>query len=157
MTICELNNKYYSLFETLYNASSKLPEKQFVIMSNVLMKQYEQEVEDYLDEQELNFAMQRFALKFKVQAYTPRRVFLWRWNKTARQLLKQYKAELQTFLAELGKDIREEKQYAERLNDEASQTPNGSATTPTVLTQSVSSAQATALMAPSETDIAPKE
>ena len=118
MTITDLNDRYFALFGELYSNRSLLPEKQRNAMSSVLMKEYEQAVQDYLDERELEFAKQRFELKFKVANYTPRRrLFFW-WNPIAKKLLKQYKAEFLTYIAALEKSTREEKKYATELRQE---------------------------------------
>lgn len=133
MTIQELNSKYYALFNTLHNAAAYLPEKQYKAMSDVLMREYEQDVEDYLDEQAIAFGMQRFEQKFRVGVYLPRRRFLFWWNPVAKKLLKKYKAEFLTYLAALDKDVREEKQFAKVLAGDAAANSQQQTTALTVL------------------------
>ena len=149
MTLHEINCKYLSIFDPLFRAEGKRPDKYFTWMSNTMMKLCEQEVEDYLDERMLTFSIQRFERKFKVKMYTPRRLFL-SWNKTAKKLLKRYKAEFATFLAELEKEIKEEKKYAEELEQKR-------ASAPSVPKQQLPEGQSTALTVPSETDVAPQD
>ena len=150
MKIQELNSKYFGLFGELYANRTLLPEKQMKVMSAVLMNDYAQEVEDYFDEQMLTFSMQRFERKFKVKMYTPRRGFLWAWNKTAKKLLNQYKADFQVFLASLEKNAREGNKYAQELKQEP-------APAPAKQVQQLPEGQSTALTVPSATNVAPQD
>lgn len=119
MTLRELHWEYFALYDDLRKAqaSSNMPSDQYKAMAAVLKISYNQAIEDYFDEQLIAFSQQRFERKFKVRMYTPRRFLLFWWNPVAKKLLKQYKAEFKTYLAELKKDTREEEQYAQQLND----------------------------------------
>ena len=149
MMLQDVNQKYYCLYSELYRSRTVLPEKQYATMSKVLMHNYEQDVQDYLDDQLLQFGMQRFERKFKIKHYTPRRrLFFW-WNPVAKKLLKQYVAEFKTYLAELEKNTREEKEYAAELNKGPETTQEAA--------HPLEDGQCTALTTPSETGIAEQE
>lgn len=97
MVLSELNQKYYYLFNDLDDASPALPERQFDIMAKVLQQQYLEELDTCLTEQSLVVGVENFELKFRAKHYLPRRVWL-RWNKMAKALLNDYKAEFEKFL-----------------------------------------------------------
>lgn len=100
MTLSELNEKYYLMFNDLDEASPALPEKQYDIMAKVLQQRYLEELDTCLRERMLLVGAQNFELKFKARYYLPRRVWL-RWNKMAKALLSDYKAAFEEFLVNL--------------------------------------------------------
>lgn len=106
MTLREINNKYYDLYGDLNSARAFLPPKQLEETASVLLKQYREEVANFLDMQFVETALSKFELKFRVKMYAPRRLFL-RWNKVAKKLLKQYTADFELYLAQLEKDAAE--------------------------------------------------
>lgn len=108
----ELHNfltQYYELFSELEINKAQLPEEFYVVSRKLLLSQFEQATTTFLDEQELQFAEKRFKLKFDVANYTPRRRLVFWWNRKAKALLKQYRADLECYLAALGKGTRDVK------------------------------------------------
>ncbi|MDE7454737.1 MAG: hypothetical protein K2M64_02790, partial [Clostridia bacterium] len=68
-------------------------------MAKTLLQRYMEDLDVCLTEHVLDVGRSNFELKFRAAMYVPRRRFL-RYNKIAKKLLKQYKAE---FLTELKK------------------------------------------------------
>ena len=120
MTIQEIHRKYFAYYDELRKAqqSADMPAEQYKAMKSVLMHDYKLEVEDYLDDQLIEFSIQRFERKFKVRMYLPRRRLVFWWNLVAKKLMKRYKAEFLTYIAALEKDTREEQQFTKQLNND---------------------------------------
>ncbi len=116
----ELHNfltQYYELFSELEINKAQLPEEFYVVSRKLLLSQFEQATTTFLDEQELQFAEKRFKLKFDVANYTPRRRLIFWWNRKAKALLKQYRAELELYLSEISKETRDTKADKNILDD----------------------------------------
>lgn len=106
----ELNNflsEYYELFADLETNRAQFSEEFYVAARKLLLKQFEQATVCFLDEQELEFAERRFRLRFEVANYTPRRRWLFWWNRKAKALLRRYRAELERYLSALDEDAVE--------------------------------------------------
>lgn len=97
MDLAKLNVKYYHLFNDLFDASPALPERHYTTVAKVLEQQYLEELDICLTEIALTVGVKNFELKFRAKNYLPRRVWL-RWNKMAKALLSDYKAEFKEFL-----------------------------------------------------------
>ena len=97
MTLAELNEKYYYLFNDLFDASPALPERHYNTVARVLEQQYLEELDICLLETALDVGEKNFELKFRAKNYLPKRVWL-RWNKMAKVLLKDFRTEFKTFL-----------------------------------------------------------
>ncbi len=100
-TLNEFLGQYYELFAELEINKAQLSEEFYDVTRKLLLNQFEQASSTFLDEQELQFADKRFKLRFDVANYTPRRRFIFWWNRKAKALLKQYRAELEKYLASL--------------------------------------------------------
>lgn len=116
MELREFLGQYYELFSELEINKAQLSDEFYVVTRKLLLSQFEQATTTFLDEQELQFAEKRFKLRFDVANYTPRRRFIFWWNKKAKALLKQYRAELEKYLASLN-------QRANYQSDNTSQEP----------------------------------
>ena len=124
MELREFLGQYYELFSELEINKAQLSDEFYVVTRKLLLSQFEQATTTFLDEQELQFAEKRFKLRFDVANYTPRRRFIFWWNKKAKALLKQYRTELEKYLASLD-------QRANYQSDNTSQEPLcGDATLP---------------------------
>lgn len=108
MELREFLATYYELFSELEVNKAQFCEEFYEVARKLLLKQFDFATDTFLQEQELALAEQRFRLRFDVANYTPRRHLL-RWNRKAKALLKQYRAELERHLAEISKDIRDTK------------------------------------------------
>lgn len=97
MELGKLNEKYYYLFNDLFDASPALPERHYNIVAKVLEQQYLEELDICLTETALAVGVKNFELRFHAKNYLPRRVWL-RWNKMAKALLSDYRAEFKKFL-----------------------------------------------------------
>lgn len=93
----ELNAEYYSLFNDLFDAAPALPERHYTTVAKVLEQQYLEDLDIYLTERAISVGVENFGLKFRAKNYLPRRVFLC-WNKMAKALLNDYRAEFKEFL-----------------------------------------------------------
>lgn len=122
MELREFLSEYYELFADLETNKAQFGEEFYSSARNLLLKQFEQATSTWLDEQELAFAESRFELRFKVANYTPRRRFVFWWNRKAKALLRMYRAELERYLAELGKGTRDVKADKAALDDLPGQT-----------------------------------
>lgn len=99
--------EYYKLFADLETNKAQFPDEFYLSARKLLSKQFEQATETFLNDQKLEFAEQRFKQRFDVANYTPRRrMFFW-WNRKAKALLKQYRADLECYLAGLSKGTRD--------------------------------------------------
>lgn len=116
MELREFLGQYYELFSELEINKAQLSDDFYVVTRKLLLSQFEQATTTFLDEQELQFAEKRFKLRFDVANYTPRRRFIFWWNKKAKALLKQYRAELEKYLESLD-------QRANYQSDNTSQEP----------------------------------
>ena len=116
MELREFLGQYYELFSELEINKAQLSDDFYVVTRKLLLSQFEQATTTFLDEQELQFAEKRFKLRFDVANYTPRRRFIFWWNKKAKALLKQYRTELEKYLASLD-------QRANYQSDNTSQEP----------------------------------
>ena len=92
-TLNEFLGQYYELFAELEINKAQLSGEFYDVTRKLLLNQFEQASSTFLDEQELQFADKRFKLRFDVANYTPRRRFIFWWNRKAKALLKQYRAE----------------------------------------------------------------
>ncbi len=97
MDLNQLNQKYYYLFNDLFDASPALPERHYNTVAKILEQQYIEELDICLTENILEVGVKNFELKFRAKNYLPRRVWL-RWNKMAKALLSDYKADFKLFL-----------------------------------------------------------
>lgn len=137
MELNEFLTQYYELFSDLETNKAQLSDDFYTATRKLLLKQFEQATKIWLDEQELSFATNHFELKFKVANYTPRRRLLFWWNRTAKSLLRQYRADLECYLAEISKDTRDTKADKNTLDDLPAQSSIASPTTlPTTTTDS---------------------
>ncbi len=133
MDLHSLLATYYELFADLEMNRTLLSEEFHASVRKLLLKQFDQSTQTFLDEQELEFAEKRFKLKFDVANYTPRRRWLFWWNRKAKALLKQYRAELERYLAEISKDTRDtnaEKNALDELPAKSALTPLENLPTP---------------------------
>lgn len=117
MTIESLHDKYFGLFGDLFANRGLLTEKQYDAMAKVLYQQYLEELDITLTEHLLEVALDNFKLKFRSKVYVPRRGFFG-YNKIAKCLLKQYKAEFLTELKRLELDVKEEKDLHKEIDEE---------------------------------------
>ena len=117
MQLAELNRKYYALYNELYSAQRFLTEKQFELMAKTLQMQYFDELDVSVTERLLEVGRSTFELKFKSRMYVPRRGFFG-YNRIAKRLLKQYKAEFLTALQALENATKEEKTTRKELAEE---------------------------------------
>lgn len=97
MNLEQLNQKYYYLFNDLFDASPALPERHYNTVAKILEQQYLEELDICLTENILEVGVKNFELKFRARNYLPRRAWL-RWNKMAKALLSDYKADFKVFL-----------------------------------------------------------
>ena len=104
MNIEKLNNKYFTLFSSLYSERAKLPGKQYDLMADALHRLYEDELMRLFDQIELETSAEEFMLKLKIANETPKRGFFWRWNKYAKKLRENYFADFENTLAQIGKN-----------------------------------------------------
>lgn len=116
MTLKELNEEYYLLFNDLDEASPSLPEKQYDIMAKVLQQRYLEDLDICLTERMLLVGNENFELKFKARYYLPRRVWL-RWNKMAKALLSDYKAAFEEFLTNLKSGKKKQHEPTENVQE----------------------------------------
>lgn len=100
MDIEKLHKRYYYLFNDLDEAKPSLTEPMYEAMAKVLQKFYFEDLDITMDERMLEVGVKEFELKFRTRNYVPRR-FLLRWNKMAKALLADYKAEFNSFLESL--------------------------------------------------------
>lgn len=121
--------QYYELFSDLEINRAQLSEEFYVASRKLLLNQFDQATKIWLDEQELEFCEKRFKLKFDVANYTPRRRWLFWWNRKAKALLKQYRAELERYLAEISKDTRDTKADKTALDELPAQSSIANSTT----------------------------
>lgn len=117
MSLNMLNTTYYGLFEELFSARRFLTDKQFETMAKVLQQQYLEELDIALTERMLEVGSSNFMLKIKSRLYVPRRGFFG-YNKIAKRLIKQIKAEFLTELKRLELDIKDEKDLHKELDAE---------------------------------------
>ena len=129
--------QYYELFSDLEINRAQLSEEFYVASRKLLLNQFDQATKIWLDEQELEFCEKRFKLKFDVANYTPRRRWLFWWNRKAKALLKQYRAELERYLAEISKDTRDTKADKTALDELPAQSSIANSTTLPAPTMSV--------------------
>lgn len=115
MTIEALNDKYFSLYGDLYSNRSLLTEKQYDVIAKTLLQQYIEELDICLTERILEVGIKNFELHFRSRVYVPRRGFFG-YNKIAKRLLKQYKAQFLTELKKLELDVKEEKDAHKELD-----------------------------------------
>lgn len=115
MTIENLNDKYFSLYGDLFSNRSLLTEKQYDVMAKTLLQQYLEELDISLTERILEVGIKNFELHFRSRVYVPRRGFFG-YNRIAKRLLKQYKAQFLTELKKLELDVKDEKEVHKELN-----------------------------------------
>lgn len=129
MELHEFLVQYYELFSELEINKAQLSPEFYAASRKLLLNQFEQATKSFLDERELEFAEKRFKLRFDVANYTPRRRWLFWWNRKAKALLKQYRAELERYLAELSKDTRDTKADKDALDELPAESSIASSTT----------------------------
>lgn len=112
-----LNEKYFNLFSDLKLALEWLPEKQYDFMAKVLYQQYMEDLDICFTERMLEVGIDNFKLKFRSRMYVPRRG-LFGYNKIAKRLLKQFKAEFLTELKKLELYVKEEKDVQNEIDNE---------------------------------------
>lgn len=117
MTIEALNDKYFALYGELFYNRALLTEKQYDVITKALLQQYLEELDVCVTERLLEVGQDTFELKFKSRMYVPRRGFFG-YNKIAKRLLKQYKAEFLTALQTLENATKEEKDARKELAEE---------------------------------------
>lgn len=117
MTIEALNDKYFGLYGDLFANRGLLTEKQYDVMTKILLQQYLEELDVCLTERILEVGVANFELKFKSRVYVPRRGFFG-YNRIAKRLLKQYKAKFLTELKKLELDVKEEKDARKEIDEE---------------------------------------
>lgn len=117
MTIEMLNDKYFALYGALFSNRGLLTGKQYDVISKALLQQYLEELDVSVTERLLEVGRDTFELKFKSRMYVPRRGFFG-YNRIAKRLLKQYKAEFLTSLQALENAIKEEKDARKELAEE---------------------------------------
>lgn len=98
-TLNEFLGQYYELFADLETNKAQLSEQFYFAARKLLLNQFNDAASAFLDEQLLAFAEPRFELRYRVANYVPRRRWLFWWNRKAKVLLKQYKAEFEKHLA----------------------------------------------------------
>ncbi len=126
-----LNEKYFVLFSDLKEALEWIPEKQYEFMAKILYQLYVEELDICLTERELEVGLDNFKLKYRSRMYVPRRSFLG-YNKIAKRLLKQFKAEYLTALKQLELNVNEEKDVRKEIDDEIKRSPKSNSTALTV-------------------------
>lgn len=117
MTIEDLHDKYFALYGDLFYNRGLLTEKQLDVMSKTLLQQYLEDLEVCLMERILEVGVKNFELKFKSRVYVPRRGFFG-YNRIAKRLLKQYKADFLTEIKKLELDVKEEKEVHKELDEQ---------------------------------------
>ena len=122
MTIEALNDKYFASYGDLFSNRSVLTEKQYDVMTKALLQQYLEELDVSVTERILEVGRDTFELKFKSKMYVPRRGFFG-YNKIAKRLLKQYKAEFLTALQALENATKEEKEVRKELAEKQTEPP----------------------------------
>ena len=108
MCIEELNEKYFALFGELFANRGLLTPEQYKTMSKVLTAEYQKELDICLTEKLLATGVATFQLKFKSKNYLPRRRFLC-WNKVAKSILRQLKAEFDNELKAMQETLKKKK------------------------------------------------
>ena len=131
MTIEALNDKYFASYGVLFSNRSVLTEKQYDVMTKALLQQYLEELDVSVTERILEVGRDTFELKFKSKMYVPRRGFFG-YNKIAKRLLKQYKAEFLTALQALENATKEEKEVRKELAEKQTEPPKEESTALTV-------------------------
>ncbi len=126
-----LNEKYFVLFSDLKEALEWIPEKQYEFMAKILYQLYAEELDICLTERELEVGLDNFKLKYRSRMYVPRRSFFG-YNKIARRLLKQFKAEYLTALKQLELNVKEEKDVRKEIDDEIKKPSESNSTALTV-------------------------
>ena len=126
-----LNEKYFVLFSDLKEALEWIPEKQYEFMAKILYQLYAEELDICLTERELEVGLDNFKLKYRSRMYVPRRSFFG-YNKIARRLLKQFKAEYLTALKQLELNVKEEKDVRKDIDDEIKKPSESNSTALTV-------------------------
>ena len=126
-----LNEKYFVLFSDLKEALEWIPEKQYEFMAKILYQLYAEELDICLTERELEVGLDNFKLKYRSRMYVPRRSFFG-YNKIARRLLKQFKAEYLTALKQLELNVKEEKDVRKEIDDEIKKPAESNSTALTV-------------------------
>ena len=104
MILSDLNAKYYGLYGDLFSNRNLLTEKQYDVMAKTLLQQYLEELDISLTERILEVGIKNFELHFRSRVYVPRRGFFG-YNRIAKRLLKQYKAQFLTELKKLELEI----------------------------------------------------
>ncbi|MCX4287002.1 MAG: hypothetical protein OSJ68_06900, partial [Clostridia bacterium] len=127
MTIEALNDKYFASYGDLFSNRSVLTEKQYDVMTKALLQQYLEELDVSVTERILEVGRDTFELKFKSKMYVPRRGFFG-YNKIAKRLLKQYKAEFLTALQALENATKEEKEVRKELAEKQTEPPKEEST-----------------------------
>lgn len=122
-------SQYYELFGDLEMNRAQFSDDFYSAARKLLLHQFEQDTETFLQEQELEFVEQRFKLRFDVANYTPRRRLIFWWNRKAKALLKQYRAGLELYLAQISKDTRDTKADRNALDEVPAQSSIASPTT----------------------------
>lgn len=149
MELHEFLAQYYDLFADLETNKAQFSDDFYSAARKLLLKQFEQATETFLQEQELEFAEQRFKLRFDVANYTPRRRLVFWWNRKAKALLKQYRTELELYLSEIFKGTRDTKADKNALDDLPAQSSIVSSTTlPTPVTDENNQTPAPSAKAP---------
>lgn len=115
MTIENLNDKYFALYGDLFSNRNLLTEKQYDVMAKTLLQQYLEELDICLTERILEVGIKNFELHFRSRVYVPRRGFFG-YNRIAKRLLKQYKAQFLTELKKLELDVKDEKEVQKELD-----------------------------------------
>lgn len=131
MTIEALNDKYFASYGDLFSNRSVLTEKQYDVMTKALLQQYLEELDVSVTERLLEVGRDTFELKFKSKMYVPRRGFFG-YNKIAKRLLKQYKAEFLTALQALENATKEEKEVRKELAKKQTEPPKEESTSLTI-------------------------
>ena len=122
MTIEKLNNKYFMLFSNLYAERAKLPDQQYDLMAGALHQLYQEELMRLFDRVKLETSAEQFLLKLKIANETPKRRWF-RWNKYAKELRKNYFADFENTLAQIGKNTALMKADTNEIRADATTTP----------------------------------
>lgn len=115
MILSDLNAKYYGLYGDLFSNRNLLTEKQYDVMAKTLLQQYLEELDICFTERILEVGIKNFELHFRSRVYVPRRGFFG-YNRIAKRLLKQYKAQFLTELKKLELDVKDEKEVQKELD-----------------------------------------
>ncbi len=108
MELHDFLSEYYELFAELETNKAQFSEEFYLAARKLLLNQFDAATDIFLQQQALACAESNFELAFKVANYVPRRRLFW-WNRKAKALLQQYRAQFELELSALSKGTRDAK------------------------------------------------